>query len=139
MHLVLLLVALLILLVLGLLLMGAMISGPRYRGPVSDHFDGSTFINPGGAKAKGGFEVFKWMLSRKRGPWEEDKSEDHGPRPLAHFKGGIRVTFVNHSTFLIQVPGRRCEHPDGSGMEQKGQPISLDRTARDEERRYQVW
>jgi L-ascorbate metabolism protein UlaG (beta-lactamase superfamily) len=105
MHLVLLLVALLILLVLGLLLMGAMISGPRYRGPVSDHFDGSTFINPGGAKAKGGFEVFKWMLSRKRGPWEEDKSEGHGPRPLAHFKGGIRVTFVNHSTFLIQVDG----------------------------------
>jgi len=27
--------------------------GPKYKGPVSDHFDGSRFINPGGIKAKG--------------------------------------------------------------------------------------
>lgn len=88
-----------------MIVVGILISAPRYRGPVSDHFDGSKFINPGGAKAKGPREVLKWMMNRKQGPWHEVTGERFGKHPLAHFKGGIRVTFVNHSTFLIQVDG----------------------------------
>src|SRR5690349_3076393 len=45
------------------------------------------------------------MLNRKQGPWKQINSPSYGPRPLTHFKDGIRVTFVNHSTFLIQVDG----------------------------------
>lgn len=90
---------------LMMIIVGISVSGPRYRGPVSDHFDGRRFLNPQKVKAKGGFEVFKWMINRNRGPWKKDLSEKYGKHPLGHFKEGIRVTFVNHSTFLIQVDG----------------------------------
>jgi L-ascorbate metabolism protein UlaG (beta-lactamase superfamily) len=83
---------------------GAMLSAPKYKGPVSDHFNGKQFINPGGLKAKGLPEVMKWMFSRKREKWTEVKS-DFGPRPLDFNKEGIRITYVNHTTFLIQVDG----------------------------------
>jgi L-ascorbate metabolism protein UlaG (beta-lactamase superfamily) len=84
---------------------GISISAPRYKGPVTDHFNGKTFTNPTGVKAKGTREVFKWMFTRKRGKWTENKTDQYGPRPLAFFKEGIRITFVNHTTFLIQVDG----------------------------------
>lgn len=88
-----------------MIMVGAALSGPRYRGPVSDHFDGKRFLNPQRIKAKGGVDVFKWMVSRKPGPWRETVSENYGKHPLGHFKDGIRITFVNHSTFLIQADG----------------------------------
>lgn len=88
-----------------MMVVGILISAPRYRGPVSDHFDGSKFINPGGVKAKGSREVLKWMMNRKQGPWREITDDSPGKHPLAHFKGGVRVTLINHSTFLIQVDG----------------------------------
>jgi L-ascorbate metabolism protein UlaG (beta-lactamase superfamily) len=89
--------------VVAMLTVGILISGPRYKGPVSDHFEGSRFVNPGGAKAKGGLEVFKWMFTRKPPKWKDDVVESYGTRPLTHFHDGIRITFINHSTFLIQV------------------------------------
>lgn len=84
---------------------GASISAPTYKGPASDHFDGKQFINPGGVKAKGLKDVLKWMLGRKRGKWTENKTEAYGKHPLAVEKENIRITFVNHATFLIQVDG----------------------------------
>jgi L-ascorbate metabolism protein UlaG (beta-lactamase superfamily) len=84
---------------------GILLSGPRYPGPKSDHFNGSRFINPHGVKAKGGRELLKWMINRKRGRWQEQVTENYGKHPLSHFRGGIRITYVNHSTFLIQVDG----------------------------------
>jgi L-ascorbate metabolism protein UlaG (beta-lactamase superfamily) len=86
-------------------IVGASLSAPRYKGPVSDHFDGKKFINPGGIKTKGFKDVLKWMFNRKRGSWENIGSGTPGKRPLEFFKDGIRITFVNHSTFLIQVDG----------------------------------
>lgn len=86
-----------------LVIVGMRISGPRYRGPRSDHFNGKAFTNPEGVQPKAGLEVFKWMLNRKRGPWKEVNACEYGRRPLTRFKDGIRVTFINHSTFLIQV------------------------------------
>jgi L-ascorbate metabolism protein UlaG (beta-lactamase superfamily) len=84
---------------------GAMLSAPKYHGPVSDHFDGRKFINPEGIQAKGLKDVWRWMLSRKREPWKATTSGQPGKRPLDFFKDGIRITFINHSTFLIQVDG----------------------------------
>lgn len=84
---------------------GAYLSAPRYKGLASDHYDGKKFINPGNVKPQGLKEVLRWMLNRKRGEWKENKTETYGQRPLAHEKENIRVTFVNHSTFLIQVDG----------------------------------
>lgn len=84
---------------------GVYLSAPVYKGQVSAHFNGKTFINPEGVKAKGLGDVLKWMINRKRGEWKEDKTESYGKRPIEREKTGIRVTFINHSTFLIQVDG----------------------------------
>jgi L-ascorbate metabolism protein UlaG (beta-lactamase superfamily) len=88
-----------------IVIFGLVISGPKYHGPVSDHFDGKKFINPGDVKAKGFPDVFKWMFTRKRGPWQEIKSPNYGNKPVARVNTGMRITFVNHSTFLIQTDG----------------------------------
>lgn len=95
----------LLLVPLALVVVGILVSAPRHRGPRSDHFDGARFTTPGGVKAKGALDVLKWMAHRKREPWLEDLRPQYGKHPLAHFKGGIRITFVNHATFLIQVDG----------------------------------
>lgn len=84
---------------------GMFLSAPKYKGPISDHFDGSKFLNSGGAKAKGGLDVLKWLVNRKRGPWKKNTDEHYGKHPLGQFTDGIRITFINHSTFLIQVDG----------------------------------
>lgn len=97
--------ALVIAIPLAMIFVGIIISAPKYKGPASDHFDGRRFVNPGGVRARGGWDLVKWMVRRKKGPWTEDLSERYGKHPLGHFKDGIRITFVNHSTFLVQVEG----------------------------------
>jgi len=84
--------------------LGSVLSGPRYSGPVTDHFNGQRFLNIGGAQAKGPFDALKWFLTRKRGEWKEFNDTD-GPKPVARIESGFKITFVNHSTFLIQVDG----------------------------------
>lgn len=95
----------LVLLICSPFVVGILLSEPGYDGPVSDHFNGKTFINPKGVKAKGFSEVVKWMRERKKGKWVERKDLRPGPRPLPRYDEGVRITFVNHSTFLIQVDG----------------------------------
>jgi hypothetical protein len=94
---------LIIALPLTFFIVSASLSAPRYNGPVSDHFNGKTFTNPGNIKAKGLSDVLKWMLNRKRGAWKANKKEEYGPRPLEREKENIRITFINHSTFLIRT------------------------------------
>ena len=84
---------------------GYYISAPKHQGPVTDHFDGQRFINPGNIKAKGLGDALKWMMGRKRGEWKEKKDVAYGEKPVARVDQGIRITFINHSTFLIQVDG----------------------------------
>lgn len=84
---------------------GFVFSAPGYRGALSDHFNGKTFSNYDGVRQEGTTAVLRWMMNRDRTPWQEDLSERYGKRPLGHFRDGIRISFVNHSTFLIQVDG----------------------------------
>jgi L-ascorbate metabolism protein UlaG (beta-lactamase superfamily) len=86
-------------------IIGAFLSGPKYRGPATDHFDGKKFFTPGGVPPHGLSAVSRWMVERKRSPWNEDMSLPVGKRPLNFFNDGIRITFINHSTFLIQADG----------------------------------
>lgn len=82
---------------------GFAISGPKYKGEKSDHFNGSKFVNPSGKLANNFDKVLKWMINRDREPWQENMEI-----PFANFDRenpnpeDIRITFVNHSTFLIQ-------------------------------------
>jgi L-ascorbate metabolism protein UlaG (beta-lactamase superfamily) len=71
----------------------------------SDHFDGKLFSNqePGRRSFK---DFFRWMLNRKpaRWPkWIERKGGEPPPERVA--KGEILVTFIHHSSFLIQIDG----------------------------------
>lgn len=109
------LIGLFILAALGI---GYSISAPRYSGPVSDHFDGRTFHNPGNVKTKGFAEAIGWMLQRNktRTHWGPFHPAQYGPPPPASVRssnrsdgpgkpGPVRVTFVNHSTVLLQFDG----------------------------------
>ena len=83
---------------------GYYLSGPVYRGAVSDHFNGKQFTNPTGLKAKGLSDVLQWMIQRKPGPWKERKDIPYGDKPVSSSEE-LRITYINHSTFLIQLSG----------------------------------
>lgn len=95
----------LILIVCSPIVVGILLSAPTYKGPVSDHFNGKKFINKGGYEAKGFGDLLKWVRERKPGKWVYRRDVKIGPPPLPRYDGGVRITFVNHSTFLIQVDG----------------------------------
>ncbi len=96
----------LLLVVLAAVATGYLLSAPRYQGPVSDHFDGKQFKNIGGAQSKGFKEVLSWMMNRKQGEWSENKQIPPGPPPPAVVTSdSLRITFINHTTFLIQTEG----------------------------------
>jgi L-ascorbate metabolism protein UlaG (beta-lactamase superfamily) len=79
-------------------------SPPGYKGPKSDHFDGKEFFNQGNPPEHGFSDFLKWQRTREPGPWTEWTDAKPGPKPPARVgTGGLRVTFVNHSTMLIQL------------------------------------
>lgn len=81
------------------------LAGPVYKGKPSDHFDGEKFFNPGMDKENGLKDVLKWMMNRDRGKWER-KNNLPGEKPNPRVEGSsLVITFVNHSTFLIQTEG----------------------------------
>ncbi|GAB3897499.1 MBL fold metallo-hydrolase [Spirosoma agri] len=104
-----------LLLILGLLILvfiivaiivGYKVSAPRYTGPVSDHFDGSEFYNLDGVKPKGFLEMGGWIFNRHPGPWPAYHDDPPGPPPPDRVNGRtVRVTFINHSTVLLQFDG----------------------------------
>ncbi len=79
-------------------------AAPRYRGPISDHFDGQRFHNlEPGWQSRGAF--LKWMLNRNRGRWEDIDRPCGSPPPKHVDDGQLRVTFINHATTLLQLDG----------------------------------
>lgn len=94
-----------------LLLLGAVVgawylSVPRWRGPVSDHFDGRRFHNREPTADKGLLTVLRWQLGGTATPWPAWVDAAPGPRPAARVDGGgLRVTLVNHATLLVQMDG----------------------------------
>jgi L-ascorbate metabolism protein UlaG (beta-lactamase superfamily) len=80
------------------------LAAPAYIGASSDHYDGRRFYNPGGAQAKGLMELARWKWNDAPGPWEESSTARAGaPPPQRVGAGQLRVTFVNHSTVLLQL------------------------------------
>ena len=86
-------------------IVGHLLSAPGYRGPKSDHFDGKKFINPGNVKAQGIGALLKWVRTRQPGKWIPHRHELPGKKPDATILDGARITFINHTTFLIQTDG----------------------------------
>ncbi|KAB7732159.1 twin-arginine translocation pathway signal [Rudanella paleaurantiibacter] len=101
-----------IIIALGAVGMGFWVSGPRYSGPITDHFDGREFRNLPDAdgkpvEAKGFREVISWLFTRERTePWPAYHNDPPAPAPAPRVGGdSVRVTFVNHSTVLLQFDG----------------------------------
>lgn len=81
---------------------GWLFSAPRYKGPKSDHFDGTKFHNLEPTEHAGPADMLKWMANRDEGPWE--KWRDVGVRTAPPQRvPGLRVTWINHATMLIQA------------------------------------
>jgi L-ascorbate metabolism protein UlaG (beta-lactamase superfamily) len=84
----------------------SMAGGPGHRGPVSDHFDGRTFHHAQGAAGRSFWDLLRWRFTARtqRWPaWVENRARPALPGRLA--PGEVALTFVNHITFLIQLPG----------------------------------
>jgi len=74
--------------------------------PVSDHFDGERFFNPSGNNPRGFRDLLKWQFGRKAGAWQYGLVNTATPA----LRGSLAprecaVTFVGHSTFLLQFDG----------------------------------
>lgn len=84
----------------------SMRGGPGYRGPISDHFDGARFFNPDADAGRSFSDFLRWQRTRQATPWPRTRELPKPPPvngPLA--RDELRITFINHVTFLIQLPG----------------------------------
>lgn len=74
--------------------------------PVSDHFDGRRFFNPGGGDPRGFRSFLRWQFTRRPGAWPERVENTARPQlPTTLAPGTCAVTWVGHATFLLQFPG----------------------------------
>ena len=100
--------AILVAIPLSIIIIGRAISAPRHQGETSDHFDGQKFYNPSGHNASGFKEVVKWQSDQKRvkKPWNIVENPSFGEKPTPSVSdGNLRVTYIGHSTVLIQMDG----------------------------------
>jgi L-ascorbate metabolism protein UlaG (beta-lactamase superfamily) len=80
--------------------------GFYYRGPLSDHFDGQRFYNPGGERSRSFVDFLQWQITKRAVPWPEVYPSPFQDTPPARVRGpDLRISFVGHATFLIQIAG----------------------------------
>jgi L-ascorbate metabolism protein UlaG (beta-lactamase superfamily) len=77
------------------------------RFPPSDHCDGQHFFNPGTSpQSRGLGQVLRWRMSSARVAWQAPAPDPvFAPPPSVVATGDVAVSFVNHATFLIRLPG----------------------------------
>lgn len=71
----------------------------------SNHFDGVEFFNPVGKSKKTFSDLMKWQRSRIPATWPKRIENTFKPK-IAYLldPDKISLTYINHSTFLIQIP-----------------------------------
>ena len=79
---------------------------PRYVGKKSDHFDGERFYNPGRYEDRGFWDVVRWQLSSHAVDWPDWVQTPRFAPPPARVDEGIRITFINHASVLVQLGGK---------------------------------
>jgi L-ascorbate metabolism protein UlaG (beta-lactamase superfamily) len=109
-YLTLLILAIIIVFIAGLILIFILadrhFAAPRYRGPITDHFDGRRFHNLEPPERRGFIDFLRWQLTSKRGYWNKWTDSQPGSVPSSRVNGDhLRVTFVNHASVLIQTKG----------------------------------
>ena len=77
-----------------------------YRGPVSDHFDGERFFNPGGKSPKGLDQVLRLYAMENWIAWPAAFPSPHTDTPPPTIgTNRARLAFVGHASWLIQTAG----------------------------------
>ncbi len=78
-----------------------------YAGPVSDHFDGVRFFNPGGRTPKGLVQVARLYAMETWAKWPAAFPSPYADKPPAAVTGmRARLAYVGHASWLIQAAGR---------------------------------
>ncbi len=77
-----------------------------YNGKKSDHFDGEKFFIKGKPLTTTFFDFLKWRMNSAAKPWPKSVQNqfDDVPPGQVH-QNELRVSFVGHATFLIQIGG----------------------------------
>jgi L-ascorbate metabolism protein UlaG (beta-lactamase superfamily) len=75
--------------------------------PPSDHCDGQLFFNPGTVpQSRGLLQVLRWRTQGERSVWQKPPPDPPFPPPPSGAEPGtVAVSFINHSTFLLRLPG----------------------------------
>jgi L-ascorbate metabolism protein UlaG (beta-lactamase superfamily) len=75
---------------------------PTY--PISDHYDGQRFFNPGvPPSARGLLQVLRWRFTAPRARWPKGIVDTPHPPPSGTVPDGhVAVTFINHASFMIR-------------------------------------
>ncbi|WP_052046303.1 MBL fold metallo-hydrolase [Candidatus Paracaedibacter symbiosus] len=78
-----------------------------YKGPKSNHFDGTVFFNHNAPNTRHSlYDVISWLWKRKPNPWPKYVANTFTDVPPKRVLGDeIRISFVGHVTFLIQTQG----------------------------------
>lgn len=76
-----------------------------YTGPISDHFDGTRFFNPGGEPPRGGLDLLKWQFGGGRQKWPASVPVPAKAVPTPPPLSDLKITMVGHATMLIQTAG----------------------------------
>ena len=77
-----------------------------YQGPVSDHFDGELFFNPGGRQPAGVHRVLQLYFMEKWEKWPVRVESPFSDRPPPEVVGdAARISFVGHASWLVQAGG----------------------------------
>lgn len=74
-----------------------------YKGPVSDHFDGIRFFNPWNPRVHSLKGLLRWRLQSERKRWPKHVKSLKDTPPHKVNDSSLRVSFVGHSTVLIQT------------------------------------
>lgn len=78
---------------------------PYYEGPVSDHFDGVRFFNPGGRQTNGFGAFLRWQIEGGREAWPESYPAGQDKPPARVAGTDLRVSSIGHASLLVQVAG----------------------------------
>lgn len=78
-----------------------------YTGPVSDHFDGRKFFNPGGTGPKSFGELARWQFGTRAEAWPDVYASPFPvAKPEARLDAGqTRLTAIGHASCLLQTAG----------------------------------
>ena len=77
-----------------------------YQGPISDHFDGEQFFNPGHAYPQSFGRLMHLYAREDWAKWPDEVPALPPVQPQPRVPGATaRVTFIGHASWLIQVAG----------------------------------